>query len=287
MKNHDEYTIVGMDKTISSVKKENWETAIGLNKVDGLTPSKYLLELKEHSIAGEKSYIQVEQELRAYYLKKDFTNSEVQKEFECDIVSTRIAEILEDESFVFSPIYLKSIHARLFDGVFMGALKDYAGKFRDYNITKEEPALNGKTVTYGNYSNLMEYLKYDFDEEKGRDYSALSLEKQIDSIAKFTSSIWQIHPFGEGNTRTTAVFIEKYLCNMGWNVNNDLFKENAVYFRNALVLSNYSNIPMGIYPSNQYLTTFFVKLLHNPDTMLIQMDVAPMNQKEITPEPEM
>ena len=157
------------------IKKNNWEVAIGLNKVDGLVPSDYLKELVKKSINGEENYREVEKELHKYYENRNLTKEEINTK-ECDIVSTRIAELLEDGSFTFSPIYLKSIHKYLFDGVFEGDIKNYAGTFRDYNITKKEDILNGKTVIYGNYKDLMEYLRYDFGDEENIDYTKLSSE---------------------------------------------------------------------------------------------------------------
>ncbi len=44
---------------------------------------------------------------------------------------------------------------------------------------------------------------------------------------KFTSDIWKIHPFCEGNTRATAVFIIKYLKTLGFHVSNDVFVGNS------------------------------------------------------------
>ena len=253
------------------IKKNNWEMAIGLNKVDGLVPSDYLKELVKKSINGEKNYREVEKELHKYYENRNLTKEEINTK-ECDIVSTRIAELLEDGSFTFSPIYLKSIHKYLFDGVFEGDIKNYAGTFRDYNITKKEDILNGKTVIYGNYKDLMEYLRYDFGEEENIDYTKLSSEGQVKRISKFTSAIWQVHPFVEGNTRTTAVFIEKYLRTKGYEVNNDLFKENSLFFRNALVISNFSDINLGISPDFKYLHSFFSKLLINKTQELINLE---------------
>lgn len=253
------------------IKKNNWEVAIGLNKVDGLVPSDYLKELVKKSINGEKNYREVEKELHKYYENRNLTKEEINTK-ECDIVSTRIAELLEDGSFTFSPIYLKSIHKYLFDGVFEGDIKNYAGTFRDYNITKKEDILNGKTVIYGNYKDLMEYLRYDFGEEENIDYTKLSSEGQVKRISKFTSAIWQVHPFVEGNTRTTAVFIEKYLRTKGYEVNNDLFKENSLFFRNALVISNFSDINLGISPDFKYLHSFFSKLLINKTQELINLE---------------
>ena len=253
------------------IKKNNWEVAIGLNKVDGLVPSDYLKELVKKSINGEKNYREVEKELHKYYENRNLTKEEINTK-ECDIVSTRIAELLEDGSFTFSPIYLKSIHKYLFDGVFEGDIKNYAGIFRDYNISKKEDILNGKTVIYGNYKDLMEYLRYDFGEEENVDYTKLSPEGQVKRISKFTSAIWQVHPFVEGNTRTTAVFIEKYLRTKGYKVNNDLFKENSLFFRNALVISNFSDINLGISPDFKYLHSFFSKLLINKTQELINLE---------------
>lgn len=253
------------------LKKENWEIAIGLNKVDGLNPSPYLKELILESVNGESSYKEIEEKLHRYYENRDLSKREERNTRECDIVSTRIAELLEDGSFIFSPIYLKSIHRYLFDGVFEDSIKNYAGVFRDYNISKKEEVLNGKSVVYGNYQDLMEYLKYDFEEEKKIDYTKLSPEKQVERISKFTSVIWQIHPFVERNTGTTAVFIEKYLRTKGYDVNNDLFKENSVFFRNALVISNFSDINLKISPDFKYLYSFFSKLLINHDEKLIDL----------------
>ena len=207
--------------------------AIGLNEVDGLKPSKYLKELINDSLEGKTTYSEIETKLHNYYKLQDITKQEIKDNKECDIVSTRIAEILEDGSFTFSPIYLKSIHRRLFENIFEGELEGWAGKFREINITKKEPILDGDTVTYANHFDILDYLKYDFEEEKSKDYTKLSQEQQVQRIAKFTSAIWQTHPFREGNTRTTAVFIEKYLRTKGYDVNNELFKENSIYFRNA------------------------------------------------------
>ena len=253
------------------LKKENWEIAVGLNKVDGLTPSPYLKELILESVNGESSYKEIEEKLHKYYENRDLTKREERNTRECDIVSTRIAELLEDGSFIFSPVYLKSIHRYLFEGVLEDSIKNYAGVFRDYNISKKEDILNGKSVIYGNYQDLMEYLKYDFEEEKNTDYAKLSPEKQVEKISKFTSAIWQVHPFVEGNTRTTAVFIEKYLRTKGYDVNNDLFKENSLFFRNALVVSNFSDVNLKISPDFKYLYSFFSKLLINHNEELIDL----------------
>ncbi|WP_291255793.1 Fic family protein [Fusobacterium sp.] len=266
------YDVVEYEKD-KKIKKENWEMAVGLNEVDGLKPSSYLKELINDSVEGKSTYLEIETKLHNYYKYQDITKQEIRDNKECDIVSTRIAEILEDGSFTFSPIYLKSIHRRLFENIFEGELEGWAGKFREINITKKEPILDGDTVTYANHFDILDYLKYDFEEEKSKDYTKLSQEQQVQRVAKFTSAIWQTHPFREGNTRTTAVFIEKYLRTKGYNVNNELFKENSVYFRNALVLSNYTNISKGINSNYEYLYSFFKKLLIYREIKLEKMNI--------------
>lgn len=251
---------------------ENWEVGIGLNEVDGLNPSKYLIELTKDSIEGRKTFDEIEKELKNYYNKqsKDSMNY---SEMECDLVSTRIAKMLEDRTFVFSPIQLKSIHRKLFSELLLDERDNSIGEYRRYNISKKEPILNGDTVIYGEYTTIDEFLKYDFENESGKNYAEMSLEKQIKNLIKFTSVIWQIHPFVEGNTRTVAVFIQKYLLSMGYDVNNDLFKENSVYFRNALVASNYSNIPKRVSPNFSYLEQFFLKLLYKRDIELEKIQI--------------
>lgn len=256
MYNKSSYDRVVEECISEEERRINWEVAIGLNKVDNLTPSNYLIGLMEESIKGKKSYAEVENALYSYYKEQDPTNESIKESEECDLVSLRIVKLLENGSFKFSPITLKSIHRDLFKGVFKGDLERYVGVFRDYNIMKKEPILDGDTVIYGDYIDLMDLLTYDFEEESKKSNSIT-----VKSIAKFTSSIWQVHPFCEGTTITIAVFIIKYLRSKGYNVNNDLFKEHSLYFRNALVLSNYSNVSKGISSTNKYLELFFEKLL--------------------------
>ncbi|MEG2193514.1 MAG: Fic family protein [Terrisporobacter sp.] len=250
------YTKLREDRISAKEKKNNWEVAIGLNEVDYLKPSNYLIDLMQDSIEGKKSYNDVEQALYSYYKEADPNNESIQRSEECDLVSLRIVKLLEDGSFKFSPVTLKTIHRALFKDIFKNELENYIGQFRDYNITKPEPILGGDTVVYANYSDLTDILSYDFEEESKRNGKI-----SISRLARFISSIWQVHPFCEGNTRTTAVFVIKYLRTLGYEVNNDLFKENSLYFRNALVLSNYSDINRNIRPDFKYLESFLEKLL--------------------------
>lgn len=267
-----QYEIIKEYDTPVEKRIENWEVGIGLNEVDGLVPSSYLIQLTKESIEGKKTFDEIEKDLKNYYSKQD-KNSINYSEMECDLVSTRIAKLLEERAFVFSPIQLKSIHRKLFSELLLDERDNSIGEYRKYNISKKEPILNGDTVVYGEYSTIDEFLKYDFENESSKNYSQMSLEKQIKSLARFTSAIWQIHPFIEGNTRTVAVFIQKYLLSMGFLVNNDLFRENSVYFRNSLVASNYSNIPQKISPDFTYLEEFFLKLLYSKEIELKEIKI--------------
>ena len=262
MTNEGEY-IIENEITDINKKREYWNTGIGLNKVDNLEPSKYLLDLSEKNINGELKYYEIENSLKTYYKSQNSNDINIQREKECDLVSLRIASLLEDKSFGFSPVTLKNIHKYLFKDIY-----NFAGDYRDYNITKKESILNGDTVKYVNYQDIESYFDYDFKEEREFDYSKLDNDELIKHIAKFTSSVWQVHPFGEGNTRTIAVFIEKYLNNMGFCINNDMFKNKSLYFRNALVRSNYGNIPKGIYLTFDYLIMFFENLLQGKENKL-------------------
>ena len=239
-------------------KGKNWATAIGLQKVDGLTPSKYLYETAKRNIEGEISIEEAKEIIDLYYQSKEIRSSDDKDSEEADKVSIRITEILSEKSFSFTPKQLLSIHEKLFSDVFYSVK---AGEFRTYNITKKEWALDGDTVFYANADLIADTLKYDFENEKSFDYSTLSKEDTIKHITRFVANIWQIHPFGEGNTRTTAVFTIKYLRTLGFEVNNEPFDKHSWYFRNALVRANYTNIKKRIYMNTNFLEKFFENLL--------------------------
>lgn len=241
-------------------KKEKtyaWTTAIGLQQVDGLTPSKYLFETAKRNIDGEISVAEATSIIDSYYESKtDRSGNDNERTEEADKVSSRIAQILSEKSFNFSPSYLIALHGRLFAGIFK-----FAGKIRDYDISKKEWVLDGDSVMYGAAFELKAALDYDFEQERHFSYKNLTLEETVKHITFFVSRLWQIHAFGEGNTRTTAVFTIKYLRSLGFNADNELFAENSWYFRNALVRANYNNLQKGIHENQEFLEKFFRNLL--------------------------
>ena len=266
------YEKIGETKD-SKDRQLNWNIAFGLQAVDNLAPSKYMVDLATENIIGKKSYEVLEKEIKQYYENAD--KHKVDKsEKQADEVSLRIVKILNDKAFTFNYLTLKQFHKRLFENIDIGIDEKYVGEFRDYNITKKEPILNGESVQYADYSMIEETLKYDFEEEMKQKYIEKTDKEKIERLCIFTSNIWQVHPFGEGNTRTTALFIQKYLNSKGFNVNNELFKDNSLYFRNALVRANYSNISKGIEADNKYLIMFFENLLFNKENKLDNLNLT-------------
>ena len=241
-------------------KKEKtyaWSTAIGLQQVDGLTPSKYLFETAKRNIDGEISVAEATSIIDSYYESKTArSGNDNERTEEADKVSSRIAQILSEKSFNFSPSYLIALHGRLFAGIFK-----FAGKIRNYDISKNEWVLDGDSVMYGAAFELKAALDYDFEQERHFSYKNLTLEETVKHITFFVSRLWQIHAFGEGNTRTTAVFTIKYLRSLGFNADNRIFAENSWYFRNALVRANYNNLQKGIHENPEFLEKFFRNLL--------------------------
>ena len=241
-------------------KIQAWKTAIGLQAVDGLTPSAYLVDLAKKNIEGQMSLQAVHALLESYYESYPNQNDRMA---EADIVSLRISEILLEKAFSFTPSEYLSIHRQLFADIY-----PHAGNIRDYNITKKEWVLDGDTVIYGSMSELGATLLYDIEQEKNFSYANIDMSETIRHLATFVARLWQIHVFDEGNTRTTAVFFIKYLRTLGFTVTNDMFANHAWYFRNALVRANYQNLKLGVYRTTEYLERFLRNLLLDEDHML-------------------
>lgn len=250
------------------IKQQEWDMAIGLQEVDNLKPSKYLEKLLQENVTGEKTIYEVEHDLKQYYVEKSKTDKVNQNELECDLVSTKIVQLLEDDGFELSVNYLKYVHKFLFQDVY-----EFAGEFRKVDFSKCEQILNNDSVAYGDCKTLEQSLEYDISLEKVKNYNAMNIVDVINNITNFSANIWQTHPFREGNTRTTALFIEKYLVSLGYNVDNTMFKEKSVYFRNALVRSNYFNNYLNIKEDNSYLIRFYENLLLGKNNNLHSKDL--------------
>lgn len=254
--------------SLNYVKQLQWDAAIGLQEVDSLKPSKYLKKLSEENVNGEKTIYEVEHELKEYYIEKEKINDINHNELECDLVSTRIVQLLEDEKFKLSVDFLRYIHGYLFKDIY-----DFAGQFRKIDFSKHELILNNDSALYGDCKTLKESLEYDISLERVKNYKEMNIVEVINNITDFSSRIWQTHPFREGNTRTTAIFIIKYLISLGYQVDNTLFKDKSVYFRNALVRSNYFNNEKNVRDDNSYLIKFYENLLLGKNNNLQSKDL--------------
>ena len=250
----DEYLRQGEPSQKESA--ENWKTAIGLQAVDGLQPSAYLIDVAKRNIEGEITLDETRKLIDSYYQSKTVRTPKDEDEEEADKVSANIAKILASKTFAFNTNGYVSLHRRIFEGVFK-----HAGEIRQYDISKKEWVLEGDSVNYLNWEDLRRALDWDIEQEKNFSYKGLTDDEKIEHIAKFISGIWQIHAFREGNTRTTAIFTIQYLRSLGYEVNNEMFAKHSWYFRNALVRANYRNIQKGIDYSPIYLVRFFRNLL--------------------------
>ncbi len=237
-------------------RADAWRVAIGLQAVDGLKTSEYLQETARRNIEGEITIDEARELVKEYYIKKTVHDNDDADKEEADRVSSNISKLLQTDAFTYSVAGFAAIHRAIFEGVFK-----HAGRFRDYDISKKEWVLRNDTVLYGRWQDLRMTVEYDLEQERQFDYTALNKNQMIEHLAKFVSGLWQIHPFGEGNTRTTAIFTIKYLRSLGFCVNNDMFERHSWYFRNALVRANYRNVQKGINAEPLFLVRFFRNLL--------------------------
>ena len=274
----DEYLRQGEPSQKESA--ENWKTAIGLQAVDGLQPSAYLIDVAKRNIEGEITLDETRKLIDAYYQSKTVRTPKDEDEEEADKVSANIAKILASKTFSFNTNGYVSLHRRIFEGVFK-----HAGEIRQYDISKKEWVLEGDSVNYLNWEDLRRALDWDIEQEKNFQYKGLSDDEKIEHIAKFVSGIWQIHAFKEGNTRTTAIFTIQYLRSLGYEVNNEMFAKHSWYFRNALVRANYRNIQKGIDYSPIYLVRFFRNLLLKDSWVLKNryLHIQPTDEWKVQP----
>ena len=252
--NFDEYIRQG--EPAQRERAEAWRVAIGLQAVDGLKTSEYLQETARKNIEGEITIDEARELVKQYYIKKTTHDDDDADREEADRVSSNISKLLQTDAFTYSVAGLAAIHRAIFEGVFK-----HAGHFRDYDISKKEWVLRGDSVLYGRWQDLKMTIEYDLEQERQFDYTGLDKGQMIEHLATFVAGLWQIHPFGEGNTRTTAIFTIKYLRLLGFSVNNDLFERHSWYFRNALVRANYRNVEKRVNIEPIFLIRFFRNLL--------------------------
>lgn len=282
MSEFDEYIVHG--EPGQKEKADAWQTAIGLQDVDGLKVSNYLLDTARQHIEGEITIDEARERIKVYYETK--TGHDAIDE-EGDKVSANIAKIIMEPSFAFSLIGLTSIHRRIFEDYFK-----FAGQLRTVELSKKEWVLGGEaSVSYQPSIDLRQAIEYDLSKEQEYDYTNRPISEIIQHLATFTADLWQIHPFREGNTRTTAVFLIKYLRSMGIPATNDMFKEHSWYFRNALVRASYKGL--NISPTTEFVERFLRNVilgekneLRNRDMLVGASLPAPSVQSAMTDAPK-
>lgn len=244
-------------------KFNNWQVSFGLSEIDNESPSYFLQSLAEANIIGLISDEEAEELLSKHYMEIG-----IGPQYGTDVVILKIKRFLPISEFHLSKEFFYAIHRYIFNGVFPDA-----GCTRTRNVSKKEPILDYESVIYAPIQHIDEYLDYDFSQERKKNYRGKSPEEIIDLITPFITNIWQAHPFCDGNTRTTSVFLEKYLNYLGFPTNNDVFKENSTYFRAALVRANYTTAN-HLEPTYEYVKKFLRKLLIDPT---IELDIGELN----------
>ena len=234
-------------------KFKDWQTALGICSTEDTEPSYFLQSLAEANIIGMITDAQAESLLLNYLEDHNITHHYLN-----DVVILKIKRFLAIDSFDLSVEFFFSVHKYIFTGV-----SSDNGILRNRHISRKEACLGGETVIYAAPDEIMTNLHYDFAKAKKDRANYRNYDFMISSLANFVSNIWQAHPFCDGNTRCTSVFLEKYLRYMGYETNNNIFKDNALYFRNALVRSNPTTCPK-LHTTNEYLLKFFEKVLVNP-----------------------
>lgn len=129
MLNFDEYIRQGEPE--KRKKAYIWQTAIGLQAVDGLTTSDYLNETARRHIAGEIDIDEVRELIKTYYQSKSNREPDDDEKQEADGASANISKILSNDTLDFSTEGYAALHRRIFVGLFK-----HAGRLRDYSITK-------------------------------------------------------------------------------------------------------------------------------------------------------
>lgn len=256
------------------VRRRYWDTAFGLQEVDGLAPSDYARSLADRNVEGALTLAEVGTQLRGYYRangdhghdgaaasrepltgEPEGASNLTDRTSEADLVSHRIVEMLEDGSFILSPGFLSTIHRRLFADLDPATYRP--GEFKTEQLIKPEIVLNGDSVFYAPPEMYDAMLRMLFARESQYEYGYDFSPVDCTNFSTFIARVWQIHPFFEGNTRTVAVFSELYLRDLGFDVNNRAFEKHAGYFRDALVRANYRNRKVHVEFDLSFLEAFF------------------------------
>lgn len=246
-------------------RRHYWAVATGLQAVDGLTVSDYLQQNGIEYIAGKKSLSETGELIREYHrCNNDAGHAEA------DLVSQRIAELLEKGAFFLAPEMLVRIHEYLFQDLDPAVY--HPGEFKSERMVKCEDILNGDSVLYADPLAYDMSLSGALASEAAKAYGAFDSD-EMKGFCHTIAFIWQVHPFYEGNTRTVAVFSELYLNQLGFDLSNEPFEKHARYYRDALVRAVYRNASAGIFPNDSFLIRFYENALGFESNELSRSDL--------------
>lgn len=268
---HDNFSYEpAAEHSSAAARRHYWAVAIGLQAVDGLEVSPYLRTLAKSYENGTRSLKETSQLIREYHGKDARPGH--RDTLEADLVSQRIAELLESAPFSLSPDMLKQIHHHLFQDLDEDVYRP--GEFKAERMVKQEEILNGDSVLYADPSTYDMSLRMAFATEQTREYGCEMKGDQLKAFCRTIAFLWQIHPFAEGNTRTVAVFSELYLNYLGFSVTNEPFEASSRYYRDALVRAMYRNASAGIMPTDEFLVRFYDNVLNDSRNELCREDLV-------------
>lgn len=124
-------------------------------------------------------------------------------------------------------------HYTIFQDIF-----EWAGTPRTISIYKEEDVLGGQSVEYSDPFDIVTDIHHVLNRMREKDWISFNHEQLSEEFCDSLAALWKIHPFREGNTRTTITFCCQYIDEMGLRINRKLFEDNAGYVRTALVAYN-------------------------------------------------
>ena len=174
-------------------------------------------------------------------------DAELLHKAEADITGLAMTAIYDYKYYKFNTETLQDIHRNIFGQIF-----DWAGEFRTIQMVKYEDVLVGDTVRYAYPKEIKKQLTVTMKEITKLKRIGNNDKDIVFRLVRIIASIWQTHPFREGNTRTVIVFAVLLAKSLGFEVEHELFKTNSSYVRNALVWAS-----QGIYSKYEYLERIF------------------------------
>ena len=160
-------------------------------------------------------------------LKDEDMLEKAEVEFSCNAIHDLLTNPIQG-SYDFA--HLCKFHACIFSDVY-----EWAGQPRIISIEKQEAILGYMSIEYAKPQDIETEVTAILQKMNSVNWQALSLSRQAEALSKGLTELWKVHPFRDGNTRTTVTFICQFAESKGMFLDSSLFEQNAVYLRSALV----------------------------------------------------